>query len=96
MLLDLTGLVAACLTTFAFLPQVIQAWRSGSTEGLSLGMLAVLTTGVALWLVYGIGSGQAPVWLANGATLGLVGILLVLKLRDLRRGEPASDAQPKA
>lgn len=77
------GLVAAVLTTFAFLPQVIQTWRSGSTEGLNLPMLLVLATGVALWLLYGIGTSQLPVALANGATLVLVSVLLFLKLRDV-------------
>lgn len=79
---DVTGLVAAFLTTLAFLPQVIQTWRSRSTEDLNLGMLLSLATGVALWFIYGIGTGQLPVILANGATLLLVAVLLALKLRD--------------
>lgn len=79
---DVTGLVAAFLTTLAFLPQVVQTWRSGSTADLNLGMLLSLSTGVALWLIYGFGTGQLPVILANGATLLLVVVLLGLKLRD--------------
>jgi MtN3 and saliva related transmembrane protein len=85
LLLESVGLVAAALTTFAFLPQVVQTWRSKSTAGLNLPMLVVLTAGVALWLVYGLGIGELPVILANGATLLLVALLLALKLRDLRR-----------
>lgn len=85
-LLELTGLVAASLTTFAFLPQVVQTWRSRSTAGLNLPMLVVLTTGIALWTVYGLGTGQLPVILANAVTLCLVSILLGLKLRDTLRG----------
>lgn len=84
-LLETIGLVAAALTTFAFLPQVVQTWRSRSTAGLNLPMLIVLTTGVALWLVYGLGRGQLPVILANGVTLVLVTTLLGLKLRDVAR-----------
>lgn len=80
---EATGLVAAVLTTLAFLPQVIQTWRSKSTDGLNLGMLLALSTGVALWLVYGLGTGQLPVILANGLTLMLVMVLLGLKLRDM-------------
>jgi MtN3 and saliva related transmembrane protein len=80
---DLTGLIAAFLTTLAFLPQVIQTWRSRSTADLNLGMLLALSTGVALWLIYGLGTGQLPVILANGATLLLVVVLLGMKLRDL-------------
>jgi MtN3 and saliva related transmembrane protein len=55
-------------------------------------MLVVLTTGLTLWLLYGIGTGQLPVILANGATLALVAVLLVLKLRDVLRG-PAFPAE---
>lgn len=84
--LELTGLVAASLTTLAFLPQVIQTWRSRSTEGLNLPMLVVLATGIALWTVYGLGTGQLPVILANAVTLCLVAVLLGLKLRDTLRG----------
>jgi MtN3 and saliva related transmembrane protein len=83
--LETIGLIAAALTTFAFLPQVVQTWRSRSTAGLNLPMLAVLTAGVALWLVYGLGLGQLPVILANGVTLVLVAALLGLKLRDVAR-----------
>lgn len=85
-LIEVVGLVAAAFTTFAFLPQVVQTWRTRSTAGLSLPMLIVLAAGLALWLIYGVGIGELPVILANGATLLLVSILLVLKLRDLRRG----------
>lgn len=84
-LYEVIGLIAAALTTFAFLPQVVQTWRSRSTEGLNLPMLVVLSTGVVLWTLYGVGTGQLPVILANGVTLLLVGVLLALKLRDLRR-----------
>lgn len=83
-LIDATGLVAACLTTFAFLPQVIQTWRSRSADGLNLPMLVVLASGIALWLAYGLATAQLPVILANGVTLLLVGVLLALKLRAMR------------
>lgn len=89
-LLELTGLVAAGLTTFAFLPQVLQTWRSRSTEGLNLPMLIVLASGIALWTIYGFGTGQLPVILANAVTLCLVTVLLALKLRDTLRPRAAA------
>jgi MtN3 and saliva related transmembrane protein len=87
-LYEAIGLIAAALTTFAFLPQVVQTWRSRSTEGLNLPMLVVMSVGIMLWTLYGFGTGQLPVLLANGVTLLLVAVLLVMKLRDLRR-QPA-------
>jgi MtN3 and saliva related transmembrane protein len=45
------GLLAAILTTLAFVPQVLKTWRSRSTHDISLGTFALLVAGVATWLV---------------------------------------------
>ena len=74
------GFLAGTLTTIAFVPQVLHTWRTRSAGDLSLGMLTVFTTGVALWLVYGVAIASAPVILANGVTLVLAAALVVLKL----------------
>jgi MtN3 and saliva related transmembrane protein len=84
-IVEATGLAAAGLTTAAFLPQVVETWKARSAAGLSLTMLLVFATGVALWLFYGVATGQLPVILANAVTLVLVMVLLGLKLRDRRR-----------
>ena len=68
--ITLLGLTAATLTTLAFLPQVIKSWRSRETRDVSLGMFAVLTVGIILWLIYGllIGDAQArPCPMASNA-----------------------------
>jgi MtN3 and saliva related transmembrane protein len=44
-------------------------------------MYSLFTTGVALWLVYGILLGAWPIIIANSVTLLLAGLVLVLKLR---------------
>lgn len=88
----IVGYAAAALTTLAFLPQVVKTWRSGSARELSLATLALMTTGVALWLGYGLATGDGPLAAANGVTLALVASLLALKLRDLGRREPPSPA----
>lgn len=78
---DAFGFAAAILTSLAFLPQVLKVWRTRSAEDLSVGMLAAQTTGVALWLVYGIGVGSAPVIFSNTVTLLVMFMLIVLKRR---------------
>lgn len=77
----LIGLAAATLTTLSFLPQVYRSLRTHDTRGISLGMYAIFTVGIALWLVYGLLIHDLPVMLANGVTLVLAVIVLVLKLR---------------
>jgi MtN3 and saliva related transmembrane protein len=78
---DLLGLLAGTLTTIAFVPQVLQAWRTRSTRDISLAMFSTFSIGVALWLLYGIAIGSWPIVLANAATLVLALTILYLKLR---------------
>ncbi len=75
------GYLAATLTTAAFLPQVLHTWRSRSARGLSVVWLVTFATGVAGWLTYGVLTGARPVIVGNAITLGLIGILAVLKWR---------------
>jgi len=81
MLTQLIGLAAAFCTTIAFLPQVLRAWRTRSTTDLSLSMFLVFTTGIFLWLVYGLMLRDIPLIAANGTTFVLSGTILYLKLR---------------
>ena len=75
------GLVAATLTTASFVPQVLKAWRSGSSADLSLGMYSLFAAGIALWLAYGIAIRDLPIIASNVVTLVLVLSILVHILR---------------
>jgi MtN3 and saliva related transmembrane protein len=77
----LIGLAAAFCTTIAFLPQVIKTWQTRSTGDLSLSMFLVFTTGIALWLVYGLAVHDLPLIIANPITFVLSGTILYFKLR---------------
>ena len=78
---DMIGLVAAMLTTISFLPQTLLVLRTGRTDGISLCMYALFTTGVAGWLLYGLLLGSLPIIAANAITLALAATILVLKTR---------------
>ena len=71
------GYVAATLTTGAFVPQAWRTFRSTDLAGISLGMYAAFTAGVALWLLYGIALGAWPIIIANAVTLALASTILV-------------------
>lgn len=75
------GFVAATLTTLAFVPQALLTWRQRRAEGVSLGMYALFTVGLALWLVYGIAIGAVPVIVSNAVTLVLALFILGMKVR---------------
>jgi len=75
------GLAAGCLTTIAFLPQVVRTWRTRSTGDLSLSTFLILMTGQVLWLAYGILIGDVPLIAANAVSILLEGTVLMFKVR---------------
>lgn len=75
------GSVAALCTTAAFVPQAVKVIREQETKAISASMYGVFTTGVALWFVYGLLIGSAPVMAANAVTFLLAMTILVMKLR---------------
>lgn len=74
------GIVAAVLTTSAFVPQAFKIIRMRQTKDLSLTMYIMMFTGQLCWLVYGISLGDFPLILANIIGGSLSGIILGYKL----------------
>lgn len=74
------GLMAAFCTTFAFLPQVFQLYRTRVTTGISLGMYLIFSLGVLLWLIYGIMLLSPALIIANSLTLVFSISVLIMKL----------------
>jgi len=77
----LLGLAAGTLTTIAFIPQVLKTWRTRSGEDISTIMFLLFSSGVLLWLLYGIALHAAPIIIANAITLLLALTVILLKLR---------------
>jgi MtN3 and saliva related transmembrane protein len=71
------GSIAAILTTFAFLPQVVRVVKTKDTESIALGMYVMQVIGIALWLHIG----DLPLILANSVSFLLSGIILIYKLK---------------
>ena len=86
--IDLVGYIAAVLTTMSWVPQLRRTWRTRSTADISSGMLAAFTTGVALWLLYGVAVDSSPMIAANGVTLALSLALVAMKIAFDRRPPP--------
>ncbi|MGD0079133.1 MAG: SemiSWEET transporter [Methanoregula sp.] len=79
--IGLVGYLAGALTTIAFVPQVVKAWKLGETRDLSLAMLVLFGIGILLWTVYGLWVASMPIISANLITFVLVIVLLGLKIR---------------
>ena len=78
---DWIGSAAAALTTISFIPQAWKVWHIKYTSDISLGMYILFTTGVALWLAYGILLESWPIIAANSFTLVLAGAVLAMKIK---------------
>ncbi len=75
------GYIGATLTTLSFVPQAIKTIKTRDTRGISLGMYAAFTVGVAFWLGYGIVLESWPMIVSNIVTFALASTILGMKLR---------------
>ena len=73
------GMVAAICTTVAFLPQVIKVYRTKHAKDLSTSMYIIFTTGVLLWMYFGILTNTWPIIIANAVIFVLCAYILVMK-----------------
>jgi MtN3 and saliva related transmembrane protein len=62
---DLIGYIAAILTTFALLPQIMRIWKLKEARDISIFMPLMTTAGSVLWLIYGILINEVPIIAAN-------------------------------
>tara|TARA_R110002072_G_scaffold217968_1_gene375675 strand:- start:1090 stop:1359 length:270 start_codon:yes stop_codon:yes gene_type:complete len=79
--IEIIGLIAAILTTSAFVPQVYKTWKTKDVKGISLTMYLVMFTGVLLWLVYGIYINSLSMLIANSMTSILILSIIILKIK---------------
>jgi MtN3 and saliva related transmembrane protein len=81
--IEYVGLVASSLATLAFLPQVSKTLRTGSAYDFSLITLLMIEAGTSIWIYYGVLRAAPAIWLGNGVTFALVGLILSVKIRNL-------------
>lgn len=81
------GYVAAFLTTASFLPQAIKTIRSQDTEGISVLMYLGFTTGVFLWMLYGVVRADIVLIGANALTFILALPILIIAMRNVIRSK---------
>ncbi|WP_343488090.1 SemiSWEET transporter [Allomuricauda sp. d1] len=79
--IEILGLIAAALTTSAFVPQVYKAWKYKSTKDISLVMYLVFLIGIILWFIYGIAINSLSMAIANGVTIILALAILIAKIK---------------
>ena len=76
------GLLAAAMTTLAWVPQLLRTWRLRSARELSWLYLTVMISGLSTWLAYGLLRNDTAIISANVVSLTLVASLGAYKARD--------------
>ena len=80
--IELIGLLAAALTTIAFIPQVFKVIKTKSSDGLSLTTYLIFIIGVGLWLIYGLIKSSISMIIGNGITFILAFLIIYYILRN--------------
>ena len=75
------GYIAAILTTFSSIPQILRVYRLKESRDISLWTVSSLSAGVLLWVVHGIIIGDQPVIMANVVSLCLSFALICLVVK---------------
>jgi len=60
---------------------VIRTWKTRSTDDISLGMFSLMVFGIGLWLFYGVVTDDWPLIIADGFSLFLAAMILLMKVR---------------
>ena len=80
--ISIIGYIAGTLTTFASLPQLIKSLKEGDMTNISLAFVITFTTGLMLWLIYGILRSDYPIIVFNTLSLMFWIPISYLKIRD--------------
>ena len=79
------GAVAATLTSFGFVPQILKMWQTKSVRDVSPITLLQMVGGVSLWIVYGVHLRDPVVIIANVVSLSTLAMALTIYLRYVKK-----------
>ncbi len=78
---NIIGYIAAFLSIFCLLPQVIKTWKTKSTGDISLAMYILGSLGAIFWVTYGVFLNSRQIILTNSIVLICFLLILIFKLK---------------
>ncbi len=75
------GFTAGAVTSVGFIPQLIRGYRTKKLHDVSYWMPVVLTSGMSLWLIYGVLRDDIAIIVAN--SFGVICNILLLLMKKL-------------
>lgn len=82
---EVVGISAGILTASSLIPQIVKTIKEKKAKDISIIMLLVLMTGVALWVVYGIMREDLPIIVTNSFSLLMNFVTLFLRFKYNRK-----------
>ncbi len=79
--IEIWGLVAGIFTSSSVLPQIIKTIKEKKAEQVSPFMFAVMMTGNAMWIYYGIYKGDIAIISTNILAISLCVFMLILHFK---------------
>ena len=79
--MQVIGMAAGVLTSVSMLPQLVKMVREKEAENVSVVMLVVLLSGLALWTVYGLMRNDLPIIVTNSFSFLLNTAVLALRIK---------------
>jgi len=79
------GAVAAALTSFGFVPQIMKMWQTRSVRDISLFTLFQMIAGVILWAIYGAHLRDPVILIANLVSFSTLAIAIAIYLRYFKK-----------
>lgn len=79
--IEIIGLIAAFLTTSAFVPQAFKILKTREVKDVSLTMYISMFVGICLWFYYGFTINSLSIILANLVSGILVLSIIIFKVR---------------
>ena len=73
------GVAAGTITSIGFIPQLFRGYKTKQLDEVSYWMPFVLTTGMSLWLIYGILRNDIAIIVANTFGVACNILLVVMK-----------------
>lgn len=77
---SIVGIIAGVLCTLSFVPQVVKIYQTRDAGSLSYITFSLFAIGVFLWLTYGIMLKDYVIIIANGITLMLAVVIIIMKI----------------
>lgn len=80
---EIIGLIAGSCLAISNIPQIVRILKTKDTTSISFLMYLIYTTGIILWLTYGVILSSISVIISNSIALTTASVVLIFKFMNI-------------